>query len=353
MALQLVRSCLALTAAWSVAGACTGGGCSSQTAGGMLVQLQSQAAKAAQSSMRACPATEEGQTFGNVQTSQVDECSGLAASRVNLGFYWVNNDSGAGPNLYAIDKHGKHVARLYVHGSSANDWEDIAVGPGPQEGASYIYIADTGDNYRSRGSVQIYRVMEPQVPEGRDRNDDIHVSAEKFDIRYPDGSHDCEAMFVDQGAAAMAAGTVGRVYIITKGDNRNSDPRWGGGDLFYVDLPNYPAGDLTFQPANAHLPYEWITGADISPDGHLIAVRSYGEVLMWPRNALSVEESLKNNNVCYVNKKGEQQGEAIAFGANSDHYITVSEGRYPPVWYFALPESFHNSMLNMALTKTE
>jgi len=304
--------------------------------------------------MQACPASESGQTFGNVQTSQIDECSGLAASRVNQGLYWVNNDSGAGPNLYAIDKYGKHVARLYVHGSGANDWEDIAVGPGPTEGTSYVYIADTGDNYRTRGSVQIYRVMEPQVPEGRDRNDNIHVSAEKFDIKYPDGAHDCEAMFIDQGASAKARGTEGRVYIITKGDNRNKNPQWAGGDVFYVDLPSQPSGSLTFQSTGAHLPVEYITGADLSSDGHLIAVRSYGEVIMFPRSAdSSVESSLDYySNACWVSKKDERQGEAVAFGADSDHYLTVSEGDYPPVWYFGLPQSFHEAMLTMALAKT-
>jgi len=312
------------------------------------VQLQSQAGKAAEQSMRACPATEKGQSYGKVTTSQVDECSGLAASRVNRGVYWVNNDSGAGPNLYGIAMDGKHVARLYVHGSGANDWEDIAVGPGPSEGKSYIYIADTGDNYRKRGSVQIYRVMEPQIPGGRDRNDDIHVSAEKFNIEYPDGSHDCEAMFIDQGATS----TPGRVYIITKGDNRNQDPRWAGGDLFYVDLPDSPGATLKFQRTSVHLPYEWMTGADLSPDGHLIVVRTYGEVLMWPRSpGSSVEDSL-HNSVCYVDKKGERQGEAVAFGAESELYMTVSEGKYPRVWFFGLPQSFHESMLNMALTKT-
>ena len=32
---------------------------------------------------------------------------------------------------------------------------------------------DVGDNYRKRGTVQIYRMEEPKVERGRNRNDDI------------------------------------------------------------------------------------------------------------------------------------------------------------------------------------
>ena len=77
-----------------------------------------------------CPSTSAGQTYGNVQTSQVNEASGLAASRVNAGVYWVNNDSGNGAMLYGLLRTGEHVARLRVVNAQANDWEDVAVGPG-------------------------------------------------------------------------------------------------------------------------------------------------------------------------------------------------------------------------------
>jgi len=39
---------------------------------------------------------------------------------------------------------------------------------GPDGSKSYIYIADVGDNFRRRGTVQIYRLEEPEVPEDRD-----------------------------------------------------------------------------------------------------------------------------------------------------------------------------------------
>jgi len=300
-----------------------------------------------------CPDTLDGVSFGSVSTSQVDECSGLAASRINNDLYWVNNDSGAGPVLYGIRKNGQHVARLRIVGAGANDWEDIAVGPGPVKGKSYIYIADVGDNHRHRGTVQIYRVEEPKVEPNRNRNDDIRVNAERFDVTYPNGmKYDCEAVFIDQGKAAKKAGTEGRVYLITKGDNRNGDPQWRGGDVFYVDLPRSSTW-LNFQATNTRLNVVLATGADLTRRGALIAVRTYGEIQMFPRPCeWTVEEALSKQ-PCGVKSRNEQQGEAIAFGKDGQHYITVSEGRYPKVWYFGLTQRFQKSMMDKALAEAK
>ncbi|CAL1138247.1 unnamed protein product [Cladocopium goreaui] len=283
-----------------------------------------------------------------VSTSQVDECSGLAASKLNDDLYWVNNDSGAGPVLYGIRKNGQHVARLRVSGAGANDWEDIAIGPGPTKGKSYIYVADVGDNYRKRGTVQIYRMEEPKVERGRNRNDDIRVSAVRFDVTYPNNmKYDCESIFIDKGKGARKAGTEGRVYLITKGDNRASDPQWRGGDVFYVDLPRESAS-LSWQATSTRLNLVLATGADITPRGNLIAVRTYGEIQIWPRPCeWSVEEALSKQ-PCGVASKNEQQGEAIAFGKDGDHYITVSEGKYPKVWYFGMTQRFQKDMMDKA-----
>ncbi len=47
--------------------------------------------------------------------------------------------------LYAISaKDATLLARLDIQGGINCDWEDLAVGPGPIAGHSYIYIADTG-----------------------------------------------------------------------------------------------------------------------------------------------------------------------------------------------------------------
>jgi len=228
--------------------------------------------------------------------------------------------------------HGDHKKTVYVGGAGARDWEDIAVGPGPASGESYVYIADIGDNRKHRSSVQIYRVPEPKVHGSASH--DAHAAAQRFEVRYPDGAHDCETIFIDQGPAAEAQGTSGRVYIISKHYDY-------AGDVYWVDLPAGPSHTLTFTKAGAlnHHVSGWasaVTAADINPQGSLIAVRAYDQLLMYPRRAgSSVEEALRGGG-CPVSRKFEKQGETVAFGSDGSHYLTVSEGVRVPVWYFPL-----------------
>jgi hypothetical protein len=278
----------------------------------------------------ACPVTGEGQNLGTI-SSRISEASGLAASRQNPGLYWTHNDSGGRARLFAVDKHGNIKKIVRVKGARARDWEDIAAGPGPVNGLSYVYIADIGDNRKRRGRVQIYRVTEPKLEESADLK--IHATSDRFDVRYPDGAHDCEAMFIDQGPAARAKGTSGRVYIITKHYNY-------AGDVYWVDLPSKPSGRLTFTKAGTlnHGGSGWpaaVTAADMHPEGSLIVVRAYEQLLMFPRqHGQSVEDALRGNS-CPVHRTGEKQGEAVTFGADGSHYMTVSENTQP-MWYFPI-----------------
>eukprot|EP00931_Biecheleriopsis_adriatica_P117206 TRINITY_DN92745_c0_g1_i1.p1 TRINITY_DN92745_c0_g1~~TRINITY_DN92745_c0_g1_i1.p1 ORF type:complete len:347 (+),score=56.48 TRINITY_DN92745_c0_g1_i1:86-1042(+) len=281
-----------------------------------------------------CPVTLDGQSFGNLRHSELDECSGLAASRKNPGLYWVNNDSGDWARLFGIDKEGKHLARLHIIDEStgehvqAIDWEDLAVGPGPDNSSSYIYIADTGDNHRQRSDgVQIYRGVEPHILPGQDPDSDVYVNVTRFDVTYPEGPRDCEALFVDPVSK--------RVYVITKA--------MGEAEVRWVSLED--ESPLTFKLVGS-IPVDLVTAADISPSGDLIAIRSYGEVRMWGRKADTlVEESLFGTG-CKASHKDEQQGEAIAFGADGDHYLTASEGLEAPVWFFSLSTGFYSSLLD-------
>eukprot|EP00913_Durusdinium_trenchii_P027334 g25644.t1 len=156
-------------------------------------------------------------------------------------------------------------------------------------------------------------------------------------------------MFIDQGKGAQKAGTEGRVYIITKGDNRNGDPQWRGGDLFYVDLPEQ-SGWHNWQATNVRLSVVLATGADMTPRGSLIAVRT-GRRVAVSREAPRQEALSKGP--CGVKSKNERQGEAIAFGKDGKHYITVSEGKYPSVWFFGMTQRFQDRMMHMAMEEAQ
>src|SRR5262249_23702109 len=99
----------------------------------------------------------------NLENQSINESSGIAASRHNAGIFWTHNDSDDGPLIYAFDRQGKHRGVWRVKGAKAIDWEDMAIGPGPRQGRSYLYLGDIGDNSRRRNQITVYRVAEPQV----------------------------------------------------------------------------------------------------------------------------------------------------------------------------------------------
>ena len=131
-------------------------------------------------------------TTGVVAIDAVIETSGIATSRRHAGTLWMHNDSGGGPFVYATDLSGANLGTFELD-APAFDWEDMAIGPGPDPDTDYLYLGDIGDNFHFRPLVTVYRVREP-VP---DAAGGLIQEVESFNLAYPDPGYDSEAMFVD------------------------------------------------------------------------------------------------------------------------------------------------------------
>ena len=81
-----------------------------------------------------------GVELGQLEYEWLNEASGLAASQKNENVIWSHNDSGDDNVIYALNLRGEHLGIYIIEGADARDWEDIAVGPGPDEGLSLIHI---------------------------------------------------------------------------------------------------------------------------------------------------------------------------------------------------------------------
>ena len=57
---------------------------------------------------------------------QMDEISGLAASRRHRDVLWMHDDGGNPERLFAVSTNGTRLATLRVEGVTKTDWEDIA-----------------------------------------------------------------------------------------------------------------------------------------------------------------------------------------------------------------------------------
>lgn len=131
-----------------------------------------------------------------LQVPELLEVSGLAASLRSPGWFWVHNDSGNPPRLYAIDVQGRLRQTVNLRAEN-RDWEDIAAFA--WHGEPWLAVADTGDNLHWYRQSRILLLTEPlPVPEPSS----IGV-ARRIVFDYPDGRPDVEAMAVDAQAGQI------------------------------------------------------------------------------------------------------------------------------------------------------
>ena len=264
-------------------------------------------------------------TIATIKDKSVSESSGLVASRTTPGAYWTHNDSGGGPFIYSFDTRGNSYGAFRVNGAHARDWEDIAAGPGPQPNRSYLYIGDIGDNNSVRPEVVVYRVAEPVLSSATRKFTKTRPGttepAEAIRLKYPDGSHDAEALLVHP--------RTGNIYIVTKVLIANPG--------VYEAVAPFRAGQLiTMRRAGeARVPSLFggiITGGSISPDGRHVALCDYfqGYELVLPAGASNFDDIWKQRMTGFDLGK-RKQGESITYRLDGKALLATSEGKQSPL----------------------
>lgn len=202
--------------------------------------------------------------------AEVEETSGVAASRAHRGVFWTHNDSGGEAVIFALDSTGAILGPIRVRNATNRDWEDIAVGPCGPGSDECLYLADTGDNLERRETIVVFRIPEPD-PYG----DTITASAARLEMSFPDGPNDAEALYV------TAAG----LHLVTKGRSRSVA-------LYRLPLP-YDAGNSVLTRVQQLAPpptsiSAQVTGAAISPDGATVVIRTYSGLRFFELDADSL-----------------------------------------------------------------
>lgn len=258
-----------------------------------------------------------GRHVGTVQTARIDEASGIVASRKNPGVLWVHNDSGNSASVYAINSEGALLGTYLIKGARCRDWEDIAIGPGPDPQHDTLYVGDIGDNRAKRSSIVVYRVQEPAVDPNQVSVEKTVGPADPIELVYPDGSKDAETLMVDP--------LNGDIYIITK---REFPSR-----VYRAPDPQFAKKQNMLEQV-AKLPWGFAVGGDISPDGKWIVVRGALNASLWIRpEGEPLWHAFRATHVS-LNLIAERQGEAICFDAAGRGYYTISEMKHPPLYYF-------------------
>ncbi|MGO4288775.1 hypothetical protein [Chitinophaga sp. RAB17] len=252
--------------------------------------------------------------LGHLATDKIREASGIASSIPLKGCYWTHNDSGNKPEVYLLNNKGTLISTIKLDGVSNRDWEDIAEGIGPVKGKSYVYVGDIGDNSGVRKHIRIYRFPEPEKLPAEDET----ITPDVLTLKFPNGARDAESLMIDPISK--------QIYIVSKREKEVS--LYKTKQLFFKD------GDKVVLEKLIRLPYSWVTSGDISKDGHHIVIKTLSTIYYWHRNSNeSVEEAMAKpaKELPYV---AEKQGEGVTITPGNDGYVTISEGKNAPIYFY-------------------
>ena len=124
---------------------------------------------------------------------EIVESSGLVTVG---GLVVTTNDSGDSGRVFTVDPRTGDTVGVTSWSPEPTDVEALApAGPG------HVWVADIGDNQAARKSVEVFR-----VPVGRGERS---VTPETYELVYPDGARDAEAL--------LRHPLTGQLFVVTKG----------------------------------------------------------------------------------------------------------------------------------------
>lgn len=234
-----------------------------------------------------------GERLFSFADDEIFESSGL----VDRGdVVYTINDSGDDAVVYGVDPaSGRTVSRT----SYADSVEDVeAIAPGAD---GTLWVGDIGDNRKRRDGVAVYR-----VPTG-----DGDRTGARFDLAYPDGAHDAEALLVEPRTQ--------RVFVVSKSVF--------GGTVYAAPRDLAPAGEPNRMRAYARV-RGLVTDGAFFPDGRHVVLRTYGEAMVYTFPAFGL--------VGTVRLPSQPQGEGISVGAGG-RVLVSTEGVHADVLRVRLP----------------
>lgn len=268
-----------------------------------------------------CPVEDGLETLGTVADEELVETSGIVVSRIDPEVLWVHDDEGDPIRLYALSRAGETLGTWTLDVSG--DIEDMAA-TYAEDGTAEIWIGNIGDNAEAKSNITIYRIDEPEVPDGEAGEHEV-TDYDAITLTYPDGARNSETLMVDPLTRDL--------YVVTKDDDGYSDvyrkpaPHTDGesAELEHVASLAFGTGDLAGN--------QMTTGGDWSPDGAWIVIRTYANTAyVWRRDRSGTADEAFATDPCPVRIASELQGEAICFDSDGAALLTVSERASQPIY---------------------
>lgn len=232
---------------------------------------------------------------------RINESSGLARSTRFSGVLLTHNDHGDSARYFAVDESGATKAVITLSGVAAVDWEDVATGPWHK-----VWLADIGASVSRGDTVSVYRLREPDTLRSQT------VSSTRFRLRYPDGSHDAEALLVHPSTA--------RLYVVSK-------ERDGTAAIYRAPAQLSSTDTNRLERIRTGIP-DRITAGDFSPGGNNLVLRDYTQAFVYP----TLTDTPK-----LLPLPSQSQGESVTYTQSGSALLAGSEGTDSRVCRVTLP----------------
>jgi hypothetical protein len=241
---------------------------------------------------------------------KVQETSGLARRGQVI---WTINDSGDKAAIYGLDQQGKVIKKLFIGNGHNTDFEELS------QDETYLYVADTGDNWGERKVLTVYRLGWRDIEQAENQQS---IRAELINVKLSDRSkfehknshnYDFEAMTVKGN----------ELWLFSK--NRLD----GKSDLYR--LPKTP-GDYTVSVSSSYAVNGLITGADIDPSNGLAVLVGYqihsGSFASFIWTAPSTEKGLDWTRAKSAELQPGGQWEAVMWSEDKNQIIISREDNF-------------------------
>ncbi len=269
-------------------------------------------------------------TAGEIASPSLSETSGMAASIRRPGCFWMINDGGNDPVVYAVGPAGQDLGAVALRGAANYDWEDIA--SFQRDGRPYLLIADTGDNRAVRKNSVLYLVREPEIP-GRPGVSKRRATPEQIiRFRFPGGPMDCEAVAVEPGGKTA--------LMLTK---RTQPPelyalKLAPGEgvatarrvMAVTTIPVPSEAELVADPIFGRFRSQ-PTALDISSDGSRAVVLTYARAYLFERDPGASWDQVFAREPKALPPFELRQAEALCFGSDGRSVYISSEKRPAPL----------------------
>lgn len=247
----------------------------------------------------------DGDVVFSFQDPEIVESSGLV---VDGDLAFTVNDSGDFGRVFAVDTETGETVGVTNWADGPDDVEAVApAGPGE------VWVGDIGDNTASRDLVTVTK-----VPVGRG---ELVADEPTYDLSYPDGPRDAEALLVHP--------ETGRVYVVTKGVF--------GGELLQAP-PELGVGGPNMMKSLGQV-LGIVTDGAFFPDGKHLALRTYSQIAVYGFPSLELLGSF--------DLPQQEQGEGIAVVGPRELWLS-SEGRQAPVLRVRVPARVAAAMASAA-----